>query len=145
MQHFVWYRDVQADTLIYIMPTLNPNQNQTIKPAHAVCVWSYIVYVKLDFVPITSPGTNVNLINGACSRKRFSEKQAEQWWAENRTREYERYNVHMNNKSNFGVGSEDLSNGEDPIPSHWHIETIICKLETYESYCNHFYHTLILV
>ncbi|CAN8256534.1 unnamed protein product [Cochlearia groenlandica] len=34
------------------------------------------------------------------SRKRFSEKQAEQWWADNRGRVYEQYNVRMAEKSN---------------------------------------------
>ena len=28
-----------------------------------------------------------------CSRKRFSEREAEQWWAENRVRVHEQYNV----------------------------------------------------
>ncbi|XP_010453304.1 PREDICTED: uncharacterized protein LOC104735251 [Camelina sativa] len=37
------------------------------------------------------------------SRKRFSEKQAEQWWADNRGRVYEQYNVRMVDKA-----SEDL-------------------------------------
>lgn len=54
-----------------------------------------------------------------CSRKRFSEKQAEQWWAENRARVYEQYNVRMIDKSSIGVGGEDLT--------HWHMEKIICK------------------
>ena len=57
--------------------------------------------------------------NDECSRKRFSEKQAEQWWAENRARVYEQYNVHMIDKSSVGVGSEDLA--------HWHMKIIICK------------------
>ncbi|KAL8122356.1 PH, RCC1 and FYVE domains-containing protein 1-like [Apium graveolens] len=43
------------------------------------------------------------------SRKRFSEKQAEQWWAENRARVYEKYNVRMVDKSNVGIGSEDFT------------------------------------
>lgn len=47
-----------------------------------------------------------------CSRKRFTEKQAEQWWAENRARVYDQYNVRMIDKSSVGVGSEDLA--------HWH-------------------------
>ena len=49
--------------------------------------------------------------NFECSRKRFSEKQAEHWWAENRARVYEQYNVHMIDKSSVGVGvgSEDLA------------------------------------
>ncbi|XP_020879392.1 uncharacterized protein LOC9310014 [Arabidopsis lyrata subsp. lyrata] len=43
------------------------------------------------------------------SRKRFSEKQAEEWWAENRGRVYEQYNVRIVvDKSSVGVGSEDL-------------------------------------
>jgi hypothetical protein len=37
------------------------------------------------------------------SRKRFSEIQAEQWWADNRGRVYEQYNVRMVDKA-----SEDL-------------------------------------
>ena len=44
-----------------------------------------------------------------CSRKRFSEKQAEQWWAENRARVYEQYNACMADKSSVGVGSVDLA------------------------------------
>ncbi|XP_024021109.1 PH, RCC1 and FYVE domains-containing protein 1 isoform X2 [Morus notabilis] len=36
------------------------------------------------------------------SRKRFSEKQAEQWWAANRSRVYQRFNVHVVDKSTIG-------------------------------------------
>ncbi|XP_031251499.1 PH, RCC1 and FYVE domains-containing protein 1-like [Pistacia vera] len=43
------------------------------------------------------------------NRKRFSEKQVEQWWAENRPRVCERYNVRMIDKSSVGIGSEDLA------------------------------------
>uniref|UniRef100_M4CDF4 FYVE-type domain-containing protein n=2 Tax=Brassica campestris TaxID=3711 RepID=M4CDF4_BRACM len=44
------------------------------------------------------------------SRKRFSEKQAEEWWAENRGRVCEQYNVRIVvDKSSVGVGSEDLA------------------------------------
>ncbi|VVB17113.1 unnamed protein product [Arabis nemorensis] len=44
------------------------------------------------------------------SRKRFSEKQAEEWWAENRGRVYEQYNVRIVvDKSSVGVESEDLT------------------------------------
>lgn len=50
-----------------------------------------------------------NLCIGGCSRKRFSEKQAEQWWAENRARVYELYNVRLIDKSSIGVGSEELA------------------------------------
>lgn len=51
----------------------------------------------------------LTFIFGECSRKRFSEKQAENWWAENRARVYEQYNVRMIDKSSVGVGSEDLA------------------------------------
>uniref|UniRef100_A0A2N9FN83 BRX domain-containing protein n=1 Tax=Fagus sylvatica TaxID=28930 RepID=A0A2N9FN83_FAGSY len=62
------------------------------------------------YITLTSlPGGVKDLKRVRFSRKRFSEKQAEQWWAENRARVYERYNVRMNDKSNVGVGSEDLS------------------------------------
>ncbi|GJU71273.1 PH, RCC1 and FYVE domains-containing protein 1 [Tanacetum coccineum] len=53
-----------------------------------------------------SYGSNVGV---SISRKRFSEKQAEQWWAENRTRVYEQYNVRMIDKSSVGIGNEDLA------------------------------------
>ncbi|XP_077250143.1 PH, RCC1 and FYVE domains-containing protein 1-like [Tasmannia lanceolata] len=43
------------------------------------------------------------------SRKRFSEKQAELWWAENQARVYERYNVRMVDKSSIGIGSDDTT------------------------------------
>ncbi|XVF04869.1 hypothetical protein REPUB_Repub05bG0122200 [Reevesia pubescens] len=60
-----------------------------------------------------SPGYIEEKLNGFRnfdrSRKRFSEKQAEQWWAENRARVYERYNVRVIDKSSIGVGSEDLA------------------------------------
>ncbi|KAI4305933.1 hypothetical protein L6164_029259 [Bauhinia variegata] len=63
------------------------------------------VYITLTALP----GGVIDLKRVRFSRKRFSEKQAEQWWAENRTRVYEQYNVHMIDKSTVGVGSEDLA------------------------------------
>lgn len=44
-----------------------------------------------------------------CSRKKFSEKQAEQWWAANRARVYQQYNVSMVDKSNVSIGREGLA------------------------------------
>lgn len=46
---------------------------------------------------------------GRCSRKRFSEREAEQWWAENRVRVHEQYNVRsgidrVNNPSGAPAG-----------------------------------------
>ncbi|KAF2291847.1 hypothetical protein GH714_035837 [Hevea brasiliensis] len=55
------------------------------------------------------PGGVKDLKRVRFSRKRFSEKQAEQWWAENRARVYEQYNVLMIDKSSVGVDSEDLA------------------------------------
>ncbi|KAG2390971.1 PH, RCC1 and FYVE domains-containing protein [Vigna angularis] len=62
------------------------------------------------YITLTSlPGGKIELKRVRFSRKRFSEKQAEQWWAENRARVYEQYNVLMIDKSSVGVGSEDLA------------------------------------
>uniref|UniRef100_A0A7N0ZUT3 Uncharacterized protein n=1 Tax=Kalanchoe fedtschenkoi TaxID=63787 RepID=A0A7N0ZUT3_KALFE len=60
------------------------------------------VYITLT----TLPGGVKDLKRVRFSRKRFSEKQAEAWWAENRARVYEKYNVRMMDKSSIGVGSE---------------------------------------
>ncbi|KAL8129371.1 hypothetical protein V2J09_018526 [Rumex salicifolius] len=60
----------------------------------------YITFVSL-------PGGVKDLKRVRFSRKRFSEKQAEQWWAENRARVYEQYKVL--DKSSAGVESEDQS------------------------------------
>ncbi|TKY46697.1 Ultraviolet-B receptor UVR8 [Spatholobus suberectus] len=62
------------------------------------------------YITLTSlPGGVIDLKRVRFSRKRFSEKQAEQWWAENRARVYEQYNVRLIDKSTIGVGSEDLA------------------------------------
>ncbi|XP_039034310.1 PH, RCC1 and FYVE domains-containing protein 1-like isoform X2 [Hibiscus syriacus] len=62
------------------------------------------------YITLTSlPGGAKDLKRVRFSRKRFSEKQAEQWWAENRVRVYEQYNVRTIDKSSVGVGSEDLA------------------------------------
>ncbi|XP_022752404.1 PH, RCC1 and FYVE domains-containing protein 1-like isoform X2 [Durio zibethinus] len=60
------------------------------------------------YITLTSlPGGAKDLKRVRFSRKRFSEKQAEQWWAENRAKVYEQYNIRMIDKSSFGIGSED--------------------------------------
>ncbi|MBA0876355.1 hypothetical protein Goshw_002297 [Gossypium schwendimanii] len=62
------------------------------------------------YITLTSlPGGAKDLKRVRFSKKRFSEKQAEQWWAENRARVYEQYNVRMIDKSSVGVGSEALA------------------------------------
>lgn len=59
------------------------------------------------YITFTSlPGGAKDLKRVRFSRKRFSEKQAEQWWAENRARVYEQYNVRTIDKSSI-AGSED--------------------------------------
>ncbi|CAI0548662.1 unnamed protein product [Linum tenue] len=61
------------------------------------------------YITLTSlPGGGKDLKRVRFSRKRFSEKEAEQWWAENRARVYEQYNVKMVDKSSVSVGGEDL-------------------------------------
>ncbi|KAI3987626.1 hypothetical protein MKX01_007092 [Papaver californicum] len=60
------------------------------------------VYITLASLP----GGVKDLKRVRFSRRRFSEKQAEQWWAENRARVYEQYNVRMVDKSSIGIGSE---------------------------------------
>ncbi|EPS59802.1 hypothetical protein M569_15002, partial [Genlisea aurea] len=60
------------------------------------------------YITLTSlPGGFKDLKRVRFSRKRFSEKQAEQWWAENRMRIYERYNVRMAERSSMGSGTEE--------------------------------------
>ncbi|KAJ8543835.1 hypothetical protein K7X08_025453 [Anisodus acutangulus] len=61
------------------------------------------------YITLTSlPGGVKDIKRVRFSRKRFSEKQAEQWWSENRTRVYEQYNVRVGDKSSVGTVSEDL-------------------------------------
>ncbi|XP_022973773.1 PH, RCC1 and FYVE domains-containing protein 1-like [Cucurbita maxima] len=62
------------------------------------------------YITLTSqPGGAKDLKRVRFSRKRFTEKQAEQWWAENRARVYERYNVRVMDKSSIGIGNEELT------------------------------------
>ncbi|KAE8691656.1 hypothetical protein F3Y22_tig00110885pilonHSYRG00023 [Hibiscus syriacus] len=62
------------------------------------------------YITLTSlPGGANDLKRVRFSKKRFSEKRAEQWWAENRARVYKQYNVRMIDKSSVGVGSEELA------------------------------------
>ncbi|KAK6233521.1 hypothetical protein QUC31_005927 [Theobroma cacao] len=63
------------------------------------------VYITL----VALPGGVKDLKRVRFSRKRFSEKQAEQWWAANRARVYQRYNVPLVDKPSVGVGREGLA------------------------------------
>ncbi|PKI57756.1 hypothetical protein CRG98_021823, partial [Punica granatum] len=53
------------------------------------------------------PGGGKDLKRVRFSRKRFTEKEAEQWWAVNRARVYEQYNVRSIDKSSIGGASDD--------------------------------------
>ncbi|XP_055814359.1 PH, RCC1 and FYVE domains-containing protein 1-like [Solanum dulcamara] len=62
------------------------------------------------YITLTSlPGGVKDLKRVRFSRKRFSEKQAEKWWAENRARVYELYNVRTVDKASIGTASVDLA------------------------------------
>ncbi|KAL5799288.1 hypothetical protein ACOSQ3_032350 [Xanthoceras sorbifolium] len=63
------------------------------------------VYITL----VALPGGVKDLKRVRFSRKRFSEKQAEHWWATNRARVYQQYNVSMVDKSNVSIGREALA------------------------------------
>ncbi|KAG2671854.1 hypothetical protein I3760_13G012900 [Carya illinoinensis] len=60
------------------------------------------VYITL----ISLPGGAKDLKRVRFSRKRFSEKEAEQWWALNRARVYQQYNIPMVDKSGISMGRE---------------------------------------
>ncbi|KAH9658638.1 Regulator of chromosome condensation (RCC1) family with FYVE zinc finger domain-containing protein [Citrus sinensis] len=63
------------------------------------------VYITL----VALPGGLKDLKRVRFSRKKFSEKQAEQWWAANRARVYQQYNVSMVDKSSVSIGREGLA------------------------------------
>ncbi|KAL9239941.1 hypothetical protein vseg_014212 [Gypsophila vaccaria] len=62
------------------------------------------VYITL----VSLPGGIKDLKRVRFSRKRFSEKEAEQWWAANRDRVYQQYDVPMVDKAGIGVGKDGL-------------------------------------
>ncbi|KAL4600670.1 hypothetical protein ACB092_11G214900 [Castanea dentata] len=63
------------------------------------------VYITL----VSLPGGAKDLKRVRFSRKRFSEKEAEQWWALNRARVYQQYNIPMVDKASVGMGREGLA------------------------------------
>ncbi|CAN6567132.1 unnamed protein product [Malus baccata var. baccata] len=63
------------------------------------------VYITL----VSLPGGVKDLKRVRFSRKRFSEKQAEQWWAANKGRVYQQYNVPVVEKSSIPTGREGLA------------------------------------
>ncbi|KAK1294735.1 Ultraviolet-B receptor UVR8 [Acorus calamus] len=65
------------------------------------------------YITLTSlPGGTKDLKRVRFSRKRFSEQQAEQWWAENRARVYEQYNVFMSDRSSASVEHDNASQSQ---------------------------------
>ncbi|KAG0614466.1 hypothetical protein M758_6G179200 [Ceratodon purpureus] len=66
------------------------------------------VYITLTALP----GGGKDLKRVRFSRKRFSERDAEQWWAENRVRVHEQYNVRVGlDKSNNSIGASAAAGG----------------------------------
>ncbi|CAN1813710.1 PH, RCC1 and FYVE domains-containing protein 1 [Linum perenne] len=63
------------------------------------------VYITL----VSLPGGAKDLKRVRFSRKRFSEKQAEQWWAANKGRVYQQYNVPIDEKPVVSMGKEGLA------------------------------------
>lgn len=63
------------------------------------------VYITL----MSLPGGIKDLKRVRFSRKRFSEKEAEQWWAANRARIYQQYNVPMADKTGIGSDREGIA------------------------------------
>ncbi|XP_074577979.1 PH, RCC1 and FYVE domains-containing protein 1-like [Curcuma longa] len=61
------------------------------------------------YITLTSARGARDLKRVRFSRKRFSEKQAEQWWAENRLRVYEQYDVRMIDKSSTNASTDEKS------------------------------------
>ncbi|PHT28990.1 Protein Brevis radix-like 1 [Capsicum baccatum] len=62
------------------------------------------------YITLTSlPGGVKDLKRVRFSWKLFSKKQAEKWWAENRARVYELYNVRVVDKGSVGTASVDLA------------------------------------
>ncbi|KAM0947826.1 putative chromatin regulator PHD family [Dioscorea sansibarensis] len=62
------------------------------------------------YITLTSlPGGGKDLKRVRFSRKRFTEKQAEQWWAENRSKVYVKYNVQTIDRAATCVGNDDGS------------------------------------
>ncbi|XP_039118003.1 PH, RCC1 and FYVE domains-containing protein 1-like isoform X2 [Dioscorea cayenensis subsp. rotundata] len=62
------------------------------------------------YITLTSlPGGGKDLKRVRFSRKRFTEKQAEQWWAENRSRVYVKYNMQTIDRAATSVGNDDGS------------------------------------
>ncbi|EEF49567.1 Ran GTPase binding protein, putative [Ricinus communis] len=88
--------------------TRSRNRTAKVEPAHGdewVEQDEPGVYITL----VSLPGGAKDLKRVRFSRKRFSEKQAEQWWAANRARVYQQYNVPMVDKSIVGIGREGLA------------------------------------
>jgi len=59
------------------------------------------VYITLAYLP----GGEKDLKRVRFSRKKFSEREAEHWWAENRARVYEKYNVRIVQRTTIGPSS----------------------------------------
>ncbi|KAK6931215.1 Brevis radix (BRX) domain [Dillenia turbinata] len=82
--------------------SLNPNLSNGIRTrsegAECVVQDEPGVYLTLCFLP----GVGIDLKRVRFSRRRFSEEQAEKWWAENKAKVYERHNIVSTDKNVHG-------------------------------------------
>ncbi|KAK3228813.1 hypothetical protein Dsin_000694 [Dipteronia sinensis] len=102
------YTSTQTEVSHFEASTRNKNRATKAEPTHGdewVEQDETGVYITL----VALPGGVKDLKRVRFSRKRFSEKQAEQWWATNRARVYQQYNVSMVDKSNVSIGREALA------------------------------------
>jgi hypothetical protein len=75
-------------------------------------VIGYVAWLELHHMIYMRLSENLNgdlVFLVACSRKRFTEVEAEQWWAENRVRVYERYNVKITTNSTTSSDSSAVT------------------------------------
>lgn len=95
------YPSTNAEVGNFDTTSRNKNRTPKIEPNHGdewVEQDEPGVYITL----VALPGGAKDLKRVRFSRKRFTEKQAEQWWAANRARVYQRYNVPLADKSVLG-------------------------------------------
>ncbi|CAN0863404.1 PH, RCC1 and FYVE domains-containing protein 1 [Linum grandiflorum] len=88
--------------------TRNKNRTAKVEPCHRdewVEQDEAGVYITL----VSLPGGAKDLKRVRFSRKRFSEKQAEQWWAANKGRVYQQYNVPIDEKAVVSMVKEGLA------------------------------------
>ncbi|KAK1570642.1 hypothetical protein Q3G72_004990 [Acer saccharum] len=102
------YTSTQTEVSHFEASTRNKNRGTKAEPTHGD-EWVEQDEIGVYITLVALPGGVKDLKRVRFSRKRFSEKQAEQWWATNRARVYQQYNVSMVDKSNVSIGREALA------------------------------------